>query len=209
LSRNIQCGQIKYINDFKQEKNMMDKKLIEKAKPRGRPFQKGGKNASSPVSLNSEKADYIDIGEKFMNAVNIQILKGEKKIPSDRLPKNKEEYGVLALKQNIKTCSNEKDSYINAAEKFINDLHNQILTESIEIEEKEINKEKTKDLEMIESIDFKNGENTLSIRFSKRHNRMFRIQVFLNNENQIRPVTYTGASTGYAFWNLLKGALKK
>ena len=66
-----------------------------------------------------------------------------------------------------------------------------------------------KELDLIESIDFKNGENTLSIRFSKRHNRMFRIQVFLNNKNEIRPVTYTGASTGYSFWALLKGAMNK
>lgn len=73
----------------------------------------------------------------------------------------------------------------------------------------EVKKTEFKELELIETIDFKNGDNTLSIRFSRRHNRMFRIQIFLNNENEIRPVTYTGASTGYAFWNLLKGALKK
>jgi hypothetical protein len=38
---------------------------------------------------------------------------------------------------------------------------------------------------------------------------MFRIQVFLNDQVEIRNVTYTGAKTGYGFWNLLKGALKK
>jgi hypothetical protein len=79
---------------------------------------------------------------------------------------------------------------------------NKIIQESSE-------KKIQKDLEVIESIDFSNGENILSIRFSKRHNRMFRIQIFLNGENEIRPVTYTGATTGYAFWNLLKGLVKK
>lgn len=63
--------------------------------------------------------------------------------------------------------------------------------------------------QIMDKIEFTNGENKLSIRFSKKHNRMFRIQIFLNDESEIRPVTYTGASTGYAFWNLLKGALKK
>lgn len=64
-------------------------------------------------------------------------------------------------------------------------------------------------LETIETLNFKKGDNVLSIRFSKRHNRMFRIQIFLNGELEIRPVTYTGSRTGNAFWNLLKGALKK
>ena len=66
-----------------------------------------------------------------------------------------------------------------------------------------------KELELIESLDFMNGTNKLSIRFSKKHNRMFRIQVFLNDTNEIRPVTYSGASTGGTFWKLLKGILKK
>lgn len=68
--------------------------------------------------------------------------------------------------------------------------------------------EEVKDLELIESLDFINGPNKLSIRFSKKHNRMFRIQVFLNDDNEIRPVTYSGATTGMAFWKLLKGVLK-
>lgn len=66
-----------------------------------------------------------------------------------------------------------------------------------------------KDLELIESIDFVNGPNKLSLRFSKKLNRMYRIQVILNDEHEVRPVTYSGTSTGTTFWNLLKGVLKK
>lgn len=66
-----------------------------------------------------------------------------------------------------------------------------------------------KSLTLIESIVFKNGENTITIRLSKKHNRMFRVQAFLNDAIEIRPVTYTGSSPAFAFWNLLKGALKK
>lgn len=66
-----------------------------------------------------------------------------------------------------------------------------------------------KEVEMVESIDFINGENKLSIRYSRKQNRSFRLQVFLNDEMEIRPVTYQGSSTSYSFWNLLKGSLKK
>lgn len=65
------------------------------------------------------------------------------------------------------------------------------------------------ELEVLDSMEFRNGDNKLSIRFSKRSNRMYRIQIFLNDETEIRPVTYNGSSTGVSFWNLLKGALRK
>lgn len=73
----------------------------------------------------------------------------------------------------------------------------------------EVKKEPLKELELVESLDFMNGTNKLSIRFSKRHNRMYRIQVFLNDEHEIRQVTYNGVATGTTFWNLIKGLMKK
>ena len=85
-------------------------------------------------------------------------------------------------------------------------LENGFVSQKFTADVKE-NSEK-KSLELVESIDFKNGENKLSIRFSKRHNRMYRIQIFLNDNFEIRPVTYTGSSMALTFWNLLKGALK-
>ena len=97
----------------------------------------------------------------------------------------------------------------------LSDIHNvvmgivdQAVKEAFETPYSTIKTDNLQD-ETIETIDFVRGENTLSLRFSKKHNRMFRIQIFLNGESEIRPVTYTGATTGYAFWNLLKGALKK
>lgn len=62
--------------------------------------------------------------------------------------------------------------------------------------------------EIIEEIPFKNGENNLTIRFIKRSNRTYRVKIFLNNEIEIRPATYTGAATAEPFWNLLKRSLK-
>lgn len=63
--------------------------------------------------------------------------------------------------------------------------------------------------EIVESITFADGPNTLKIVLSKRHNRMYRLQVFLNGDTEIRPSTYTGASMAYNYWNLLKNSLKK
>ncbi len=68
--------------------------------------------------------------------------------------------------------------------------------------------EVVKNSKLVEQLEFHNGKNILSIRYSERTNRMFRIQVFLNNEIEIRPMTYVGSSSGNAFWNLLKGAMK-
>lgn len=66
-----------------------------------------------------------------------------------------------------------------------------------------------KESETIESLDFSSGSNKLSIRLTKKHNRMFRVQIFLNDgQLEVRPMTYTGSNTAMAFWNLLKGALK-
>lgn len=71
--------------------------------------------------------------------------------------------------------------------------------------------ESTKDVELIESLDFftADGKNKMSIKYSKKSNRSFRIQMFLNDDQEMRPVSYTGSSTGNTFWALLKGALRK
>jgi hypothetical protein len=169
-----------------------------KAKPRGRPFLKGNKRGklTDKVLASSGRESCVEGG------VVAPALES-------------------TLEDTLNHCVNaEMGGYIDIPEEFMEAIQNQIVKEPMEIAQEELTqtvepvkeeakKEERKDLETIESIDFKNGENTLSIRFSKRHNRMFRIQVFINNENEIRPVTYTGASTGYAFWNLLKGALRK
>lgn len=67
-----------------------------------------------------------------------------------------------------------------------------------------------KEGEIVESLDFMNGNNKLSIRLTKQHNRMFRVQIFLNDgQLEVRPMTYTGSNTAMSFWSLLKGALSK
>lgn len=165
-----------------------------KFKPRGRPFPKGNKRGKL-------KDDVLDASRResgVEGGVVAPALKSAIVDPANngilcQLPKVFMQTIDNTLKECMETNLIEEDKEI----------------QEVKDEAKDVKKDEPKELETIETVDFKNGENTLSIRFSKRHNRMFRIQVFLNNENEIRPVTYTGASTGYTFWNLLKGALKK
>lgn len=63
--------------------------------------------------------------------------------------------------------------------------------------------------ELKENLSFKQGENEITIRLYKRTNRMYGIKIFLNGNTEIRPTTFVGLSPAYAYWNLLKGALKK
>ena len=164
-----------------------------KLKPRGRPFTKGNKRGKSQNeildssgfesgieggTLDKVEPPEMGLSEGSFDGVFFQISHSAKE----------------SIDKVLKDCMEKnEDSHIEEVK---------------EQSEKEGAKKETKELETIESIDFKRGENVLSIRFSKRHNRMYRIQIFLNNDLEIRPVTYTGASTGNAFWNLLKGALK-
>lgn len=152
----------------------------QKSKPRGRPFKKKNVEVKSKPLTPSECESNLEKGI-LATSINSAIVDPA----SDGITTHLHSLLLETLGGNLKEC------------------------EEIPLKGQSEAKKEIKELEAIESLDFKNGENTLSIRFSKRHNRMFRIQVFLNNENEIRPVTYTGAHTGYAFWNLLKGALKK
>lgn len=62
---------------------------------------------------------------------------------------------------------------------------------------------------LIEKLEFTRGNNILSIEYCAKNNRQRCIKVYLNGQHEIRPVTYNGTGTGQAFWDLLKGALRK
>lgn len=138
----------------------------EKAKVRGRPFQKGNKNGNPP-------SDILDNKRHSTSATGGVVEKQELE----------QEAGVLG-----QLCD------------LVKDTTDTIIQDTIESK---------KELELLESIDFKNGKNTLSLRFSRRFNRMYRVQIFLNNTLEIRPATFSGSATGVSFWNLLKETFNK
>ena len=162
-----------------------------KYKPRGRPFPKGNKRGKLENEVLATPGHASGV-----------------------------EGGIVAppLNSSIVEPLIEESSVLNLLPTLVMNITDQILKENMEsnqieevepVKEEEAKKKEGEELVIVETVDFKNGENTLSLRFSRLHNRSFRIQIFLNNENEVRPVTYTGARTGYAFWNLLKGALRK
>jgi hypothetical protein len=62
----------------------------------------------------------------------------------------------------------------------------------------------------VDKIDFFDDKgNSLTIKFSQCHLRKYRLQIFLNDLQEIRPITYVGSSTAFAFWSMLKGSMKK
>lgn len=71
------------------------------------------------------------------------------------------------------------------------------------IKEPVVDKKEEKLITM-EVIEFKRGKDTLSVRLSKKENRMYRVQIILNGKTEVRPVTYLGAASAYSFWNLFK-----
>lgn len=155
-----------------------------RGRPRGRPFPPNNKRGKSKddvlASSGHEIGDERGVIASAPRSAIVEENKGQKTEAVElNLPKESVENTIQTIKESMNTAQEEASV-----------------------------KEEIKDLELIESLEFKNGENTLSIRFSKKHNRMFRIQIYLNNKSEIRPITYTGASTGYAFWNFLKDSLK-
>lgn len=160
---------------------MVSQQFDEGNKPkRGRPFKKG--NQEFKKRKNTRK-DLVDSGLESGN-----------------------EGGVVSLTPEIEQV--EDKSILHLLPSLVMDTLDHNLKEAMETPA-EPKEEKEGDIKTIETMDFKNGENTLSIRFSAVNNRRYRIQVFLNDDTEVRPVTYQGSSSGYSFWKLLKGALKK
>lgn len=152
-----------------------------KYKPRGRPFPKGNKRG-----------------------------KLENGVLADSRHDSSNEGGVVSLTPEIGNTAplNDESGITFQLPALAMDTLKPLLKEAMETPA-EPKEDKEGDVKTIETMDFKNGDNTLSIRFSAVNNRRYRIQVFLNDDTEVRPVTYQGSSSGYAFWKLLKGALKK
>ena len=73
----------------------------------------------------------------------------------------------------------------------------------------EVQKSDKKNNKIMEKLDFLLGENILSICLICQENKVYRLQIFMNDSTEIRNVTYPGNSSAYAYWNLLKGSMKK
>lgn len=165
-----------------------------KGKPRGRPFVRGNKRGKIENSVldasGHESGDEGGIITPLTQSAAVESIKHS----YDEL----EQQGKDTLKELIEGPKEdmgclEPDSILKGGLRI--SIHEQIPIKN-PIENT-----------VIESIEFARTKDTLKIVLLKRHNRMYRIQIFLN-DSEIRPNTYTGASSALAYWNLLKASLK-
>jgi hypothetical protein len=152
-----------------------------RGKPRGRPFLKGNKRGKL------ENDVLASSGREISN-------RGEVIAP----PSNEV---VEPYKDNFLDLRGLPEETVN---KFLENNGLKVIEEEGKKESKPVPPN-----QMIDSIEFVNGNNKLKIAFLKKHSRQYRIQVFLNEDTEIRPLTYTGSSTANAFWGFLKSSLKE
>ena len=163
-----------------------------KGKPRGRPFAKG----------NNEGKRF---GRVLATPGHESGIRRDNIVPSSNesiLRLLQEEFKPMSKKQdNVKVeMPKKEDIKIGIPEKIeISPI--EPITVSLDV------KENVEECKILEFLEFKNGKNHLKICLIQKPNRMFRIQTFLNDSTEIRPVSYTGSSTAMSFWNLLKKCL--
>lgn len=160
-----------------------------KGKPRGRPFVRGNKRGKIENAVldasGRESGDEGGIIAPLGQSPIVEAMKQEfDKFEEETKQDLKELLNPPSPAQEL-TAQGAGGEYVEQPVKVANPIENTV----------------------IESIEFLRGKDTLKIVLLKRHNRMYRIQIFLN-ESEIRPNTYTGASSALAYWNLLKGSLK-
>lgn len=155
-----------------------------KSKPRGRPFSKGyvphNKRKSNPTLLDDSGHEICDKG---------RVIEPSSTLATVEPLNGAEGLEVYLTPEQVDTLNQTQEAKMEAP-----------------IEKEDAEKDAT--LTLIESVDFMRGNNKISLRLSKRHNRLFRLQIFLNDTMEIRPVTYNGASTAYSYWNVLKEIMK-
>ena len=152
-------------------------------------------------SESSERKKRKPRGRPFTSDNNPKKLKRE--VLDDPGLESSDEGGIVATLEQGSAVEALKEAYDVGMKQHEENIK-EMLNPSIEPIQ-----EVPKEGEVIDCIEFKNGSNVLKIVFKKQHNRSFRIQAFLNESTEIRPVTYTGSHTATTFWNLLKGSLKK
>ena len=164
-----------------------------KNKPRGRPFAKGANGRKPKDSVLAPTGHETSDG-----GTNIVLPPNFGKVDVS----NTELFLLpVSLTQQVNdelysTLANINDNLRKENMEIINSM-----TPEFKIKEEEV-------LELEDFLEFKRGDDVLSIKFSKKSNRKYVIQIFLNGNMEIRPAIYTGSITGKSFWNMLKSTLR-
>jgi hypothetical protein len=89
------------------------------------------------------------------------------------------------------------------------------LKPKIELTEKQTEKmkeslpKKNIEIEIIDCIEFVNGKNKLKIQFSKKTSRIFNVKIMLNDEIELKPLSFVTKSLATDSWEMLKRVLQK
>lgn len=147
-------------------------------------------------SLNGNAPKYHLKASQRVDESKAIITPTEQRSPEIEAKKN-------PLEVTIPATPEMKKGFDDYAKSFVADVEKAKIEAS-----KDINQNQLADLTPVDAIEFTNGKNTLKIVLSKKHNRMYRVQVFLNNTMEIRPATYTGYAPASTFWGFLKEITK-
>ena len=94
-----------------------------------------------------------------------------------------------------------------------NDEHNEfdlsLLNNSDKLNQQEnIENKKKLEYEIFDCIEFTKGNHKLKINLSHHVNRVWKLNILIDDEIEIRPSTYAGSKMAKTFWEMLKGSLK-
>lgn len=177
-----------------------------KLKPRGRPFPKGNKRGKlEKCILDASGCESSVSGAVIAHEPQSSIVEPANGIVMENLHEVEGKIMPIDETKPVRYEDNTIGRVIEPVDSIpLNVSIPQQMSEGVEVEE---GQKITPANQVIDTIEFTKGKDKLTIVLSKRHNRMFRVQVFLNDTTEMRPGTYTGASPAMSFWNLLKGSL--
>lgn len=139
---------------------------------------------------------------------NDKVAKSQKSNMASARPETNDSGGTIAVNTKKPVVSSQNANLkdldkLNESKKSVEKENKWADLEKFVPEEENIAPKK-----LMDCIEFSNGKNILSLKLFKTHNRMYKIQAFLNDQIEIRPVSYNGGGSANAYWNLLKGAVK-
>lgn len=165
-----------------------------KYKPRGRPFPKGNHKGKTGDSVLDASGRESGVGGDIVAPLPNKSIVGQKN-------------GIVAENLEIKEgrlMRTDENKPVHYEQSPIPSDEEKTKEETPETRVVGVGASET-----VDSLTFSNGNDTLKIVLIKKHNRMFRLQMFLNENIEIRNNTFNGASQAYNYWDLLKNSLNK
>lgn len=106
------------------------------------------------------------------------------------------------------TQHNDGDTKKMPTHEILDDTRHKVSVGREDIEAESNESEQSK-LLLVDEVTFNDVlGNTIKLKFLKTQGRLYKLQIMLNDSIEIKPVTYSGSSIGFGYWNLIKGLMK-